>query len=221
MSEDWPKSWEIFPFYQCQEMDLSLLSDLFLLGLPFSKLPSPLPTPGCVLYINFPILVVLENTICPKTFANPGIESLPPPVAAKSCWWDLEWRDFPWWGTVHRSTHPVAPLCHWLFPIKWIFWGYPGQAVLSLWLKPLFEGLWGGFGSDSILCSPRQGVDAEGLMSQAWLKDGRQVPHWGLLHPLPGDNPDQWLLSHCSTSPQLDDLLSFCLLELHLELGIH
>lgn len=70
MSEDWPKSHEIFPFYQFQEMDLSLLSDLFLLSHPFSKLPSPLPTPGCVLFIHFPVLVLLKDTICPKAFAN-------------------------------------------------------------------------------------------------------------------------------------------------------
>lgn len=95
MSEDWPKSHEIFPFYQFQEMDLSVLSDLFWLVHPFSRFPSPLSTPGYVLCIHFPVLMVLEDTIRPKAFANPGIESLPPPAAVKSCWWDLKLGDFP------------------------------------------------------------------------------------------------------------------------------
>lgn len=160
----------------------------------------------------------MPQSIC---HPNPGIESLPPPVPAKSCWWDLECRDFPWWGTMHRSTCPVAALCHWLFPVSSGFnEGYPGQAVLSLWLKPFFEALWGDFGNDSTLCSPLQGMDVEKLMSQAWLKDSSFLTR-GLVHPLPGDNPDSLLLSPCSLSPQLDGLLSFCLLELHLELDIH
>lgn len=81
---------------------------------------------------------------------------------------------------MHRSTCPVAPLCHWLFPVSSGFnEGYPGQAVLSLRLKPFFEALWGDFGNDSTLCSLLQGMDVEKLVSQAWLKDSRQFPHWG------------------------------------------
>lgn len=149
-------------------MDLSLISDLFLLTHPFSKVPSPFPTPGCVLCIHFPILVVVEDTICPKAFANPGIESLPPPVAAKSCWWDLEGRIF---RDGEQCTHSVAVLCHWLFPISSGFAGVIQDRLLSLWLKPFFEALWGGFGNDSIPCCPFQGVDAETRvpsMAEGW-----------------------------------------------------
>lgn len=149
-------------------MDLSLISDLFLLTHPFSKVPSPFPTPGCVLCIHFPILVVVEDTICPKAFANPGIESLPPPVAAKSCWWDLEGRIF---RDGEQCTHSGSSLPLAFSNQQWICWGYPGQAVLSLWLKPFFEALWGGFGNDSIPCCPFQGVDAETRvpsMAEGW-----------------------------------------------------
>lgn len=65
---------------------------------------------------------------------------------------------------------------------------FPGLLGLSrsgcaVWLKPLFEALWGDFGNDSILPSPLQGMDAERLVSQAWLKDSKKFPYWGSSPP--------------------------------------
>lgn len=167
----------------------------------------------------FPVLMVSENTVCPKASAIQTQTSNPSQHQRSvwSCLLDLI-SPFPD-GEPSTEAHALAFLCHWCFSISSGFVGvYPGPPVLPLWFTSSFEALWGEFDNDSH--SPPHGTDGEGSTTQVWLKQGqRTVAFLGVLY-IPCL---QTVLTHhfpptlCTapSHPKLGGPRSFCLLQLH------